>query len=62
MKLGPPSLRARLVEADAANEGAVQEIEKRIADTVEEAAAFAAKSEAADPDLAYSVMFVGQRP
>ena len=55
-------LRARLIEADSANEGVVQDIEKRIADTVEEAAAFAAKSEPADPDLAYSVMFVDQRP
>jgi len=55
-------LRTRLIEADAANEGTVQEIETRIADTVEEAADFAAKSEAADPDLAYSVMFVDQRP
>ncbi len=55
-------LRKLLVEADSANEGAAPEIEKRIADTVEEAAAFAAKSEAADPDLAFNVMFVDQRP
>jgi pyruvate dehydrogenase E1 component alpha subunit len=54
-------LKKKLLE-DSANAGDVSAIEKRIADTVEAAAEFAASSPPADIDLAFKVMFSDHRP
>jgi len=54
--------KQHLVSEGVCSEGEIDEIGKRIAATVEEAAQFAQDSEPADPDLPFEVMFVGQRP
>ncbi|MQA85508.1 MAG: ABC transporter substrate-binding protein [Streptosporangiales bacterium] len=55
-------LREHLSAAGACDDDGFAEIESRVSGAVEEAAAFAAEGEPADPELAFDLMFVGQRP
>lgn len=55
-------LRERLLSSRAVSEEALNAAELRAAQTVEGAARFAEESEPADPELAFQVMFAGQRP
>jgi TPP-dependent pyruvate/acetoin dehydrogenase alpha subunit len=54
--------RQRLISSGAATEAQIQQIEARVAETVEDSVRFAEASEPADPELAYQLMFVGQNP
>jgi pyruvate dehydrogenase E1 component alpha subunit len=53
-------LRARLISSGAANEKAVEVLDRRVLDDVEDAAVFAEAGRPADPNLAATLMFVGQ--
>lgn len=52
----------RLVQAGIANAAALEDISARVDEVVAEAVAFSERSEAADPELVYELMFAGQRP
>ncbi len=52
----------RLVKNGVTTAAKLEEIGSRIARTVEEAVEFSEKSEPADPELVFSLMFAGQRP
>jgi pyruvate dehydrogenase E1 component alpha subunit len=54
-------LKARLL-ADGSRENELQAIDTRVARTVEESVQFAETSEEADPELAFELMFAGQKP
>jgi pyruvate dehydrogenase E1 component alpha subunit len=53
-------LKARMISTGAADSKAVDAIDKRVLDQVEQAAVFAEAGQPADPELAASLMFVGQ--
>jgi len=55
-------LRERLLASRICDERRLNATESRVSETVENAAKFAEASEPADPELAFDVMFVGQRP
>jgi pyruvate dehydrogenase E1 component alpha subunit len=54
-------LKTKLL-ADGSRENELQAIDTRIARTVEESVQFAETSEEADPELAFELMFAGQKP
>jgi pyruvate dehydrogenase E1 component alpha subunit len=54
--------RKQLESGDAADAARLQEIEARVMTQVDEAVRFAERSEPADPELAFSLMFDDRRP
>jgi acetoin:2,6-dichlorophenolindophenol oxidoreductase subunit alpha len=54
-------LKAKLL-ADGSRENELQAIDARVTRTVEESVQFAESSEEADPELAFELMFAGQKP
>jgi TPP-dependent pyruvate/acetoin dehydrogenase alpha subunit len=57
-----PRWADRLVKSGIATAARLEDISARVTRTVEEAVAFSASSEPADPELVFSLMFAGQRP
>jgi acetoin:2,6-dichlorophenolindophenol oxidoreductase subunit alpha len=52
-------MQARLISADAADQGALDALAARVLEQVDDAAAFAEAGQPADPDLATTLMFAG---
>ena len=57
-----PRWGEKLVKTGVATAAKLEEIEARVAKAVEEAVAFSHRSEPADEDLVFDLMFAGQRP